>query len=81
MLIYVDITNINPNNKKWIQTLSEKVRLTLQIIVNYTPVTLPTRYGWIHRDRIYNNRCSMVIMAFWGFYVGTYYNTMVRIWV
>ena len=37
----------------WIQTLPEKVRLTLQMIVNYTPVPLPFRrygYGWIHRD-------------------------------
>ena len=33
--------------------LSEKIRLTLQIIVNYTPVPLPfRRYDWIHRDMI-----------------------------
>ena len=37
----------------WIQSLSEKVRLTLQIIVNYTPVPLLfRRYDWIHRDGI-----------------------------
>ena len=35
----------------WIQTLSEKVQKSLQMIVNYTPVTLPfRRYDWIHRD-------------------------------
>ena len=34
--------------------LSEKIRLSLQIIVNYTPVPLPNlrRYDWIHRDMI-----------------------------
>ena len=32
----------------WIQTLSEKVQITLQTIVNYTPVPLPfRRYSWI----------------------------------
>ena len=34
--------------------LSEKVRLTLQMIVNYTPVPLPfRRYDWIHRGSWY----------------------------
>ena len=36
---------------RWIQTLSEKVQITLQTIVNDTPVPLPFRsYDWIPRD-------------------------------
>ena len=53
-IIYMILYIIYIINTLWIQTVSEKVRLTLQIIVNYTPVPRPfRRYGWIHRDIIF----------------------------